>query len=48
MIKRVVDLPGDVVQIRDGETLIKGKIIAEPCIKEATYNYGPVTVSQRH
>ena len=47
LIKRVVGLPGDVVQIHDGQTLINGKVIAEPYVKEeATYNYGPVTVPQ--
>lgn len=48
LIKRVVGLPGDVVQIRNGQTLINGKVIAEPYVKEeATYNYGPVTVPHR-
>lgn len=47
LIKRVVGLPGDVVQIHDGQTLINGKVIAEPYVKEKpTYNYGPVTVPQ--
>lgn len=45
MIKRLVGLPGDMVQIRNGQTLINGKAIAEPCVKEkSTYNYRPVTV----
>jgi len=44
LIKRVVGLLGDVVQIYDGQTLINGKVIAEPYVKEeATYNYGPIT-----
>lgn len=47
LIKRVVDLPGDVVQIHDGQTFINGKVIAEPYVKEKpAYNYGPVTVPQ--
>ena len=47
LIKCVVGLPEDVVQIHDGQTLINGKVIAEPCVKEEpAYNYRPVTVSQ--
>ena len=47
LIKRVVGLPGDVVQIHDGQTLINGRVVSEPYVKEeATYNYGPVTVPQ--
>jgi signal peptidase I len=45
LIKRVVGLPGDVVQIHDGQTLINGKVITEPYVKgKPTYNYGLVTV----
>lgn len=45
LIKRVVGLPGDVVQIHDGKTFINSKVIAEPYVKEKpAYNYGPVTV----
>ncbi|WP_255525066.1 S26 family signal peptidase [Trichocoleus sp. FACHB-591] len=32
LIKRVVGLLGYVVQIRDGQTLINGKVIAEPYV----------------
>lgn len=47
LIKRVVGLPGDVVQIHAGQTLINSKVIDEPYLKERpTYNYGPVTVPQ--
>lgn len=43
--KRVVGLPGDVVQIHDEQTLINGKVIIEPYVKgKPTYNYGLVTV----
>lgn len=34
LIKRVVGIPGDMVQIRNGQMLIDGKAIAEPCVKE--------------
>lgn len=45
LIKRVVGLPGDVVQICDGQTLINGKVINEPYVKEQPiYNYGPVII----
>lgn len=47
LIKRVIGLPEYVVQIRDGQTLINGKVIAESHVKEKpTYNDGPVTVPQ--
>ena len=32
LIKRVVGLPGDVVQIHDGQILINGKVIVEPYV----------------
>ncbi len=39
LIKRVVGLRGDMVQIRNGQTLINGKAIAEPYVKEkSNYN----------
>ena len=47
LIKRVVGIPGDVIQIRNGQTLINGKVVSEPYLKEQPiYNYGPVTVPQ--
>jgi signal peptidase I len=47
LIKRVFGLPGDMVQICNGQTLINGKAIAEPCVKEKSiYNYGSVTIPQ--
>jgi signal peptidase I len=47
LIKRVVDLPGGTVQIHHGQTLINGRVVAEPHVKEEeTYNYGPATVPQ--
>jgi signal peptidase I len=47
LIKRVVGLPGDVLQIHERQTLINGKVIAEPYVKEKpAYNYEPVTVPQ--
>ncbi|MBD2463408.1 signal peptidase I [Oscillatoria sp. FACHB-1407] len=47
MIKRVVGLPGDVVQVRNGQILINGKVIVEPYVKEKpAYNCGPITVPQ--
>ena len=47
LIKRVVGIPGDVIQIRNGQTLINSKVVSEPYLKEKpTYNYGPVTVPQ--
>lgn len=45
-IKRVVGLPGDVVEIRDGLTYINGKKLDEPYVPEKYrdyYNYMPPT-----
>jgi len=48
LIKRVVGLPGDIVQIRHGQTMINGKVITEPYMKEPlTYDYGPITIPKQ-
>ncbi len=36
LIKRVIGLPGDVVEIRDGQVLINGAPLAEPYLSEST------------
>ncbi len=44
-IKRVIGLPGDRLEVRDGTVYINDKPLKEPYIKEKPYNtYGPVTV----
>src|SRR6266446_5044551 len=46
-IKRVVGLPGEVVEIRQGIVYVDGKLIAEPYVPsqyEDSGSYGPITV----
>ena len=45
-IKRVVGLPGDVVELRDGSLLVNNEVIEEPYLDpdRDTRSYGPVTV----
>lgn len=44
-IKRVIGLPGDKVEVRDGTVYVNDKALKEDYIKEKPYNaYGPVTV----
>ncbi|MGB3202858.1 MAG: signal peptidase I [Nodosilinea sp.] len=44
-IKRLVALPGDVVEVKDGQLYINGEAKPEPYIAaKPDYQYGPVTV----
>ncbi len=44
-VKRVIGLPGDVVEVRDRKVFINGIPISEPYVKEEPlYTFGPVTV----
>jgi|GEM_PF-790447 len=44
-IKRVIGIPGDVIQIRSGKVYINGKIYPEDYLYEpSAYDYGPVKV----
>ncbi len=44
-VKRVIGLPGDLVEIRNGRVWINNRLIEEDYIKEAPINdYGPVSV----
>jgi signal peptidase I len=45
-IKRVIGLPGDVVELRDGTLLVNGEAVEEPYLDPDvdTRPYGPVTV----
>lgn len=46
-IKRIIGLPGDVVEVRDGEVLRNGEVLAEPYIKAAPdYKWGPEEVPE--
>ncbi len=44
-IKRIVGLPGDVVEVRDGEVIRNGEVLSEPYIKAPPdYQWGPEEV----
>jgi len=45
-LKRVIGLPGETVEIRDGSVWINGKPLTEPYAAEADYEYGPVLIPQ--
>ena len=47
LIKRVIGLPGDTVEVRPGALLIDGRPVKEPYVqapRAAPYSYGPATV----
>ncbi|MEM7771136.1 MAG: signal peptidase I [Cyanobacteria bacterium P01_A01_bin.37] len=45
LIKRVIGLPGDNVQVTNGQVLVNNQVLNENYIKEAiNYEFGPVTV----
>jgi signal peptidase I len=44
-MKRVIGLPGDTVELKDGQVLVNGAALVEPYIKEQAYaDFGPETV----
>lgn len=48
-IKRVIGLPGDTVEIVDGQVYINGEALAEPYLKETPYgSFGPYEVPEGH
>ncbi len=49
-IKRVVGLPGDIVEIRGGELLINGEVLDEPYVHPDTdmFDFGPEVVPDGH
>jgi signal peptidase I len=49
LIKRVIGLPGDVIEIRDGRVFVNGQPLTEPYLGGITPGYyGPVTVPPLH
>lgn len=48
-VKRLIGMPGDTVEIKDGSLIRNGEIVDEPYLKEPmTYTFGPVTVPAEH
>lgn len=46
-IKRVVGLPGEQVEVRDGQLLINGSALPEPYVAQpANYTWGPETIPE--
>ncbi len=44
-IKRVIGLPGDMVEVKNGKVYVNGEALTEDYLKEApNYNFGPVEV----
>ncbi len=49
LIKRVVGLPGETVEINSGHVYVNGALLDEPYIKDQPrYSIGPVTVPPEH
>jgi signal peptidase I len=49
LIKRVIALPGETIEIRDGQVLIDGTALSEPYLTQETRGqYGPVVVPPGH
>ncbi len=47
MLKRVIGLPGDIVQVADSQLYVNGQAVAEPYLAETmTYSFGPVEVPE--
>lgn len=47
-VKRVIGLPGDVVEVRDGKTYVNGNEYDVPEADTPGYTYGPVKVPEGH
>jgi signal peptidase I len=48
-VKRLIGLPGDTIQVKDGALYRNGSKVDEPYVRERmTYTFGPVTVPQDH
>lgn len=49
LIKRVVGLPGETIEIRDGYVYINGEMLQEPYLHQLTYgNFGPHVIAPGH
>lgn len=43
-VKRLIGLPGDTVEVRDGKTYVNGKVYNVPTARMPKYKFGPVKV----
>lgn len=49
LIKRVIGLPGEMIEIKDGQVYINGEMLQEPYLKQATFgNTGPRIIAPGH
>jgi len=49
LIKRIIGLPGDVIEIRDSHVFVNGQPLSEPYLAGGTSGfYGPITVPPLH
>jgi signal peptidase I len=49
LIKRVIGLPGDRVEVRGGQVFINGQVLDEPYLTRPTFgDYGPIDVPPLH
>jgi len=49
LIKRVIGLPGETIEIRDGNVYINGQVLNEPYLQQATYGaLSPRVISPDH
>lgn len=47
LLKRVIGLPGDVVEVKENKVFVNGAALSEPYLNESPqYEYGPVTVPE--
>ena len=49
LIKRLIGLPGDQIEVSNGQILVNGKVLTEPWREEPiNYEMGPITVTKNH
>ena len=49
LVKRLIGLPGDTIEIRDGQVFLNSESLAEPYLTESTSGiYGPQAVAPGH